>query len=527
MSLTFSRRHFLQLAGASGGSAAVYRMALGLGIAPMVAHAARPEIAPLEGKQRKSVVILGAGISGLAAAYELSRKGYAVTVLEAGHRAGGRNLTLRHGSLIDEMGAPRRCEFDEHPENFFNAGPARIPGHHVSLLGYCREFGVALAPFINENRNAWMQDDGMFDGRRVRNREFITDTRGFISELAAKCIKPEDLAAPLTRGDFDRLLEFLRHFGDLDKQLRYKGSERSGVANLDYTRPEQLKEPLDPHELLKSGMLDAMIFGETADQANMMMEPVGGMDHVVDGFMKHVGHFVQLHAPVQSVQLQDKGVRVTYGKDSGKGGGAAVIDADFCLNCIPAQLMAGIENNFPAEYRDGLASLEAGHLFKVGFQVTERFWEREGIYGGISWTNQDITQIWYPSHGIMGSTGVMLGAYTWDENKGKRFSQMSHAERIEAAIVQGEKLHPGYRGYLKHGVSIAWKNMNHIFGCAAKWTDELRAQHFKTLQAPAGNHYMIGDQISYEAGWQEGAIQSAYHAIADIDRRVRAQSAVA
>jgi monoamine oxidase len=38
---------------------------------------------------------------------------------------------------------------------------------------------------------------------------------------------------------------------------------------------------------------------------------------------------------------------------------------------------------------------------------------------------------------------------------------------------------------------------------------------------------MIGDQISYEAGWQEGAIHSAYRAIADIDRRVRAQATAA
>jgi monoamine oxidase len=523
MTLPLSRRHFLRLAGASGGSAAVYQMALGLGIAPMIAHAARPDIAPLQGKQRRSVVILGAGISGLAAAYELSRKGYAVTVLEAGHRAGGRNLTLRHGSLIDEVGAPRHCEFDEHPELFFNAGPARIPGHHVSLLGYCREFGVALAPFINENRNAWVQDDAVYGGKRMRNREFITDTRGFISELAAKCIKPEDLAAPLTRGDFERLLEFLRHFGELDRQFKYTGSSRAGLASLAYTEPEKLKAPMDFHELLKTGLLEPMIFGETADQANMMMEPVGGMDRVIDGFMRQVGKLVQLHCPVQSVQLQEKGVRVAYQS----AGGRAVIDADFCLNCIPAQLMAGIDNNLPADYAKGLAALEAGHLFKVGFQVKERFWEREGIYGGVSWTTQDITQLWYPSHGIMGGKGVLLGAYTWDEVIGKRFSQMSNAERIEAAIVQGEKLHPGYRGYLGPAVSMAWKNMNHIYGCAAIWPDELRARYFRILQEPAGRHYMIGDQISYEAGWQEGAIQSAYRAIADIDQRVRTEPAVA
>lgn len=38
-----------------------------------------------------------------------------------------------------------------------------------------------------------------------------------------------------------------------------------------------------------------------------------------------------------------------------------------------------------------------------------------------------------------------------------------------------------------------------------------------------GAHYLIGDQISYHPGWQEGAIHSAFHAIADIDQRVREQ----
>jgi len=523
MSVPLSRRHFLGLAGAAGGSAAAYRMALVLGIAPMVAHAAQPDIAPLRPGTRRKVVILGAGISGLTAAYELSRKGYAVTVLEASHRAGGRNLTLRHGDLIDELGDPRHCEFDADPDLYFNAGPARIPGHHTALLGYCRAFGVSLSPLINLNHNGWIQDDAMFGGQRVRNREYMTSVRGFISELAAKCIKPEDLAAPLTHEDYERLREFLRHYGDLDKQFQYHGSARAGLASYDYTQPETLKQPLDVHQMLQTRLYEALNFDENLDQAAMMVEPVGGMDRVIDGFMRQVGKLVHLHAPVESVQLTAQGVKVAYRR----GGQVSVIDADYCLNCIPAQIMASIDNNLPKEYAEGLASLPAGHLFKVGFQAKERFWEREGIYGGISWTAQDITQLWYPAHGIHARKGILLGAYMWDETAGTKFTQMTHAQRIETAIVQGEKLHPGYRGYLEHGVSIAWKNMNHLMGCAAIWDEALRARYFKLLQEPAGNHYMIGDQISYEAGWQEGAIHSAYHAIADIDRRVRATAGAA
>ena len=52
--------------------------------------------------------------------------------------------------------------------------------------------------------------------------------------------------------------------------------------------------------------------------------------------------------------------------------------------------------------------------------MKERFWEREGIYGGISWTMQDIMQIWYPAHGIHRNKGVMLGAYTFGERPARR-----------------------------------------------------------------------------------------------------------
>ncbi|HKE94510.1 MAG TPA: FAD-dependent oxidoreductase [Povalibacter sp.] len=522
MNRTVSRRDFLHMVGAAGGSTAVYRAATGLGLLPLAAHAVRPNIAAVGTKSPK-VLILGAGISGLTAAYELNRKGYSVQVLEASHRAGGRNMTLRAGDRIDETGYQQTCRFDPDPDLYFNAGPARIPGHHQALLNYCKELEVELEPFINDNRNAWVQDDAMFDGKPIRAREYMTDTRGFVAELMAKSMQPAEMQAPMTPRDWEQLREYVRQFGELNKDFRYVGSSRAGLAMHDYTNPEQLKVPLSPTELMKSRFMFLMSFGETDDQAAMMMEPVGGMDRVVAGFLRKVGHLVQLQSQVQAIRVKSQGVDVTYRHD----GKLVTASADYVLNCIPMHLLAGIEHNFPTEYAAGFTAIPRGKLFKIGFQMKERFWEKEGIYGGISWTMQDIQQIWYPAHGINRRKGVVLGAYTFDPGAGERFARLAPEDRLACAIRQAEKIHPDYGSYVENGVSIAWHQMNHMLGCAAQWDEPLFNQWFKRLQAPVGNHYLIGDQVSYHPGWQEGAMASAHHAIADIDQRVRANRVVA
>jgi monoamine oxidase len=389
------------------------------------------------------------------------------------------------------------------------------------LVGYCRELGVELEPFVNENRNAYVHSPEMLDGRPVRQREYRADVRGFMSELMAKATVDERLDLPFDGVDAETMLQFFRAFGDLDPDFLYKGSNRAGYAAGGFVTHGELKAPFEFSELMKSSFWRfAMHWGEGADQAATMMQPTGGMDRVVEGFRRQVGDRLLVNAPVREIRLLEDGVEVTYAS----GGELHTLRGDYCINCIPTHLVAGVKHNFGPEYTRALHAPQRGKLFKIGYQLSRRFWEEdERIFGGISWTDQTITQLWYPSHGFFKKKGVMLGAYTFGPGGGDTFAPLSNEARLDLALSQAEQVHPEIRKYVESWVSIPWHRMNHMLGCSARWSEEDEKAFYGTLQAPEGRHYMVGDQISHHSGWQEGAMRSAHVALADIDRRVQAE----
>src|SRR6184192_4099382 len=80
----------------------------------------------------KKIIIIGAGMAGLSAGYELSQAGHDVTILEARTRPGGRVQTLRE-PFSDGL--------------YAEAGAARIPDNHDLTLHYVKHFGLTLVPF--------------------------------------------------------------------------------------------------------------------------------------------------------------------------------------------------------------------------------------------------------------------------------------------------------------------------------------------------------------------------------------------
>ena len=156
---------------------------------------------------------------------------------------------------------------------------------------------------------------------------------------------------------------------------------------------------------------------------------------------------------------------------------------------------------------------------KVGWQA-ERFWEtNDNIYGGISWTDDAIDQIWYPSSGYLSPKGTLTGGYM----RGKEaleFNARPVAERLRIAKEQGEKLHPGaFAKSVEHGVAIGWNNMEFArFG----WANEVHPQfgaNAQVLSKPQGRFHFAGDQVTFWSGWQEGAVIAAWEAVKSIDQQ--------
>src|SRR6516162_5363569 len=98
--MKISRREFVRWTGILGGVGAAHVAMEALGLAPVPdSYAGPPSLPPESGKGIK-IVILGAGIAGLTAGYELRKAGFDITILEARDRVGGRNWTIRRDTRV-------------------------------------------------------------------------------------------------------------------------------------------------------------------------------------------------------------------------------------------------------------------------------------------------------------------------------------------------------------------------------------------------------------------------------------------
>jgi monoamine oxidase len=521
--MTVTRRNFLvQLAASSGYAAAAAAMTtLGLGSATLAAAgetggSAPLRLAPGSGKGLR-VLVLGAGIAGLVSAYELRKAGYHVEVIEARDRVGGRNWTIRNGTRIElNDGTTQVADFD--PGHYFNAGPARLPSHHQTILGYCREFGVELEAEVNTSRSAYFLPDAAKGGQPVQLRRAVNDARGHISELLAKSVSNGALDQELSADDRARLVEFLKVYGDLTPEARFKGSERSGYKVFPGAAEKvgERQPPLPLEALLDPDLWTSLIFDELLIFQPTMLQPVGGMDRIPQAFHQRLKDVVHLNTEVKSIHNQERGVDVVVrDRASGK---ERKLSADFAVVTFPLPVLAKVETNFSPAVQAAIGAVHYDTASKIAWQ-SRRFWETEAhIYGGISVVKHETALIWYPSGGFHKKTGVVIGCYNIGQ-AARDFTAQPLAAQFESSRGVIDRVHPGRGAELQRPVSVAWHKVPYSLGSWVHWATPAEKE-YTLLNQPEGRVHFAGEYLSQIGAWQEGAALSAHHAIAAIAARV-------
>ncbi len=520
-----SRRQFLTRVGTVSGYGVAFTMAQQLGLMPVPGAAAQERAAsPVAGNGTR-VVILGGGIAGLVSAWELGKAGYHCTVLEARTRAGGRNWSVRDGAKVNfEDGTEQTCAFE--PGLYMNAGPARLPSIHTTMLGYCRELAVPLEVEINDSRCALMQAPQMNGGVPIQQRRMVNDARGHVSELLAKCVNNGALDAEVTADDKAHMLEFLQTYGDLKPDYKYEGSARSGYTRYPGASAAMpvVEPPLTMREMLAADLWRDMLASEVIDWQPTMFQPVGGMDRIPAAFEKALGKTVRFGAEVKTIRQDGKGVTVTYMDRATKQ--LHTITADYCICALPLTIVKGMDADFAPDVKSVIDAATYAHAYKVGWQ-SRRFWEQDyQIYGGLSYVKGTVDIVWYPSAGCFSPKGIVLGGYSVENNTafGKLPSMQAKLDASRAAI---ETLHPGHGKELEKPVYVNWGQIPFNLGSWVSTGHDGHMAGYERIIEPDRRVYFAGDHTSEIVGWQEGAALSALRCMRQIGAAVQGGSSAA
>jgi len=471
-------------------------------------------------------------------------------------------------------------------EPYLNAGPGRIPSSHKLLLDYLRRFGVAVEIYVMASESNMTQMKGGPEGDKpVVNRQLTHNTRGWIAEMVYQNATQLLGASAKDKNRVEQLRSLMVTFGDLTPDGRYvvgtskpgqddteDVSDRAGFTELPGVRPGEIAEAIELDQLLASEYWKKTRFYQPVDflWQPTLFQPVGGMDQVQHAFSQQVatlGGVVHLNSPVTSID---------YDQSTGQFVISAIgheepFRADYCFTNLAIPFLEGVlskrlqaldeAGGFSDEFKQALhavykaqANTDETNRFlacttKVGWQADRHLWQGKPfhthtdsrglsvmtcdeseigvvpIYGGISWTDDPITQIWYPSNAYHDRKGVLTGAYNFSKNAA-RAGHMTVEERLREARAGAALFGKEFAEGLDRGVAIAWQNMAHIKGGWAQWNNvEDSVQHYNQIIQGTGVDgasnpcfFIVGDQVSSLPGWQEGAIASALNAISRLAR---------
>jgi monoamine oxidase len=440
------------------------------------------------------VIILGAGMAGLVAGYELARRGFRPVIVEARQRIGGRVYTIR----------------DLAPGLYAEAGAMRIPRIHELTLGYCKAFGLELRGCVSGNPRALIH----VGGHRMTAGE-------------ARLRFPADLF-PLARHEVGRSNDELWNDSTDEARALY---ERHGAAAFD-----RLAAKLDAYSI--RGFLKAEGWSEGAiDRYGVLtvaestlntgilqelrevlggaytdtQEIVGGMDLLPMAFYERLKDGIHLGTEVLALEQDETSVTV----HARTGAQRRTFHGDYVLCTLPFSVLRGIETKpaFSAGKQKAIRQLHYDAATKIFFQVRRPFWETtDGIHGGTTVTDLPVRRIVYPNQPSHPRERTMLlASYTWGQDA-LRWSAMTPDQRIEKALGDVARIHPEVVDEFESGISYSWYQDPYAMGGYALFEPDQRTTLGADIRRPEGRVHFAGEHCSSWPAWVEGAVESGLHA---------------